>query len=134
MGKTIKQTLLFNASAGDLYEYLTNPKKLSKITGSKATNSMKEGGKFSAWDDYIFGENIQLVPGKRIVQKWACADFPEGSFSKVTYELKKKSEKQTELVFTQTEVPDDLYEDLSIGWNEFYWQPIKDYLEDLMWK
>ena len=52
----------------------------------------------------------------------------------VKIELKKKGEKQTELEFTQDNVPDDFYDDISAGWHEFYWEPIKDYIEDLMWK
>ena len=132
--KTIKQTINFNASVADIYEYLTNPKKLTKITGGKATNDLKVGGKFTAWDGYIQGKNVELVPAKKIVQKWNCADFPEGHFTDVKIELKKKGEKQTELIFTQENVPDDFYDDISQGWHEFYWEPIKDYLEDLMWK
>lgn len=132
--KTIKQTILFNASAPDLYEMLINARKLTKITGGKATNTEKVNGKFSAWDDYISGINVELAPGEKIVQKWTCQDFPNEHFTDVTIELKKKSNKQTELVFTQTNVPDDLYDDISEGWNQFYWEPIRDYIEDLMWK
>lgn len=132
--KTIQQTVLLNANADEVYEMLINPRKLSKITGGKATNSMKEGGKFSAYDDYIKGTNVKLVPGKKIVQNWACDDFPKGQDSLVTIDLVKKGEKQTELVFKHENVPDELFEDLSLGWNEFYWEPMKDHLEDLMWK
>lgn len=132
--KTIKQVILFNCSATDLYDYLINGKKLTKITGGKAANTEKAGGKFSAYDDYISGTNVELVPGKKIVQKWTCADFPDKHFTDVSIELKKKTDKQTELVFTQENVPDDFYDDISEGWNQFYWEPIKDYLEDLMWK
>jgi activator of HSP90 ATPase len=132
--KTINQTITFNAPPQDIYEYIINGRKLTKITGGKATNTEKVGGKFSAWDDYIQGKNVELVPGKKIVQKWTCADFPEGHMTDVKIELKKKGEKQTELVFTQENVPDDFYDDISAGWHEFYWEPIKDYIEDLMWK
>ena len=132
--KTIKQTVLFNASVNDIYEYLISAKKLSKITGGKASNTEKIGGKFSAYDDYIFGTNIELVPGKKIIQKWACQDFPDKTFSDLKIELVKKGEKLTELSFTQENVPDELFEDLSEGWNQFYWEPIQDYLEDLLWK
>jgi len=132
--KTIKQTVLFNGSVADIYEYLTNAKKLSKITGSKATNDLKIKGKFSAYDDYIWGTNVELVPGKKIVQKWTCADFPDGHFTDVKIDFNKKGEKQTELIFIQENVPDEFYDDISLGWNEFYWEPIKDYLEELMWK
>lgn len=132
--KTIKQTITFNAPPQDIYDYFINARKLTKITGGKATNTEKVSGKFTAWDDYIWGTNTELVPGKKIKQKWTCADFPAGHLTDVTIELKKKGEKQTEMVFTQENVPDDFYEDISAGWHEFYWEPIKDYIEDLMWK
>lgn len=131
--KTLKQTIVFDGKIEDIYDALINPRTLTKITGGKATNTQKVGGKFSAYDDYIFGTNIELIQGKKIVQKWACADFPDNHFSTVTFDLVKKSEKQTELIFTQDNLPDDLYEDLAVGWNEFYWEPIKDYLEEKLW-
>ncbi len=132
--KTIKQTILLNASAQDIYDLLINARKLTKITGGKATNTPKVGGKFTAYDDYIIGTNQELIPGKKIVQEWTCQDFPPNHFTDVMIELKEKSDKQTELTLTQSNVPDDFYEDISEGWNQFYWEPIKDYLEDLMWK
>lgn len=132
--KTIKQQLTFNTSAPELYEILINPKKLSKIIGGKVSNDQKNGGKFSAYDDYIFGKNVELVPGKKIVQKWSCADFPEGHMTDLTIELKKITDKQTQVTMTQENVPDDFFEDISLGWNEFYWEPIKDWLLDLLWK
>ena len=132
--KTIKQTITLNASATDVYDYLVNSRKLSTITGAKASNTQKEGGKFSAYDEYIFGTNVSLVPGKKIVQKWACDDFPPKTFSDVTIELKSKGPKQTDVILTQENVPDELFEDLTVAWNEFYFEPIKDYIEDLIWK
>ncbi|MEM0465553.1 MAG: SRPBCC domain-containing protein [Candidatus Pacearchaeota archaeon] len=132
--KTIKQTIQFNCSANDFYEYFINPKKLSKIIGGKVVNSMKVPGKFSSYDNYIKGENIELLPGSKIVQNWTCVDFPDKHFSKVTINIKKKTDKSCEIELIQENVPDDLYEDISLLWNEFYWDPIKDYLEDLIWK
>lgn len=132
--KEIKQTILFNASAADIYEYLTNARKLQKIIGGKVSSDTKPNGKFSHYDGYLFGTFVEAVPGKKIVMKWACEDFPKNQFSDIKIELKAKGPKQTELIFTQTNIPDELYEDLSVGLNEFYWDPIKDHLEDLMWK
>ncbi|MBR9704936.1 hypothetical protein GOV12_05980 [Candidatus Pacearchaeota archaeon] len=132
--KTIKQKVDFNCNCNDLYNYLINPRKLSKIIGGKVTNTQKVGGKFSAYDGYIFGEIIELDPGKKIVLKWACQDFPDKQFSTVNIIFKGKTPKTCEIDFTHDDVPDELFEDLSLGWNEFYWDPIKDYLQDLMWK
>ncbi|MBI2630494.1 SRPBCC domain-containing protein [Candidatus Pacearchaeota archaeon] len=135
--KTIKQTLIFDTNPHNLYEYIINPRKQTKLTNAKATNTMKEGGKFSAYDDYITGTNLKLIPDKKIIQNWTCSDFPPGVFTEVTFELKLKGN-QTELIFTQTGIPDDYYEDLVQGWEEFYWKPIREMLEiekaDALWK
>ncbi len=60
--------------------------------------------------------------------------FSRRSYDRCYNRAKKKSDKQTELIFTQENVPDDFYEDINEGWNQFYWESIKDYIEDLMWK
>lgn len=132
--KEIKKNLAFNCSCDDLYEYLINAKKLSNIIGGKVSNPGKIKGKFSAYDEYIFGENIELIPGKKIVQTWSCLDYPNGQFSKLTIVFKKKTDKTCEIDFILENVPDELYEDIDMLWNEMYFDPIKDYLEDLMWK
>jgi hypothetical protein len=38
-------------------------------------------------------------------------------------------EKGSRLVFLQTGVPDDKYEDIKQGWKDFYWEPLKETLE-----
>ncbi len=125
--KTIKQTVLFNASPAELYEAILNPKIHSEFTGSKATNSQKVGGKFSAYDGYIWGTNLELEKDKKIVQNWACSDFPDGHFSRATFEFKKVGNK-TKLVFTHEGVPEKEFEKISAGWFEFYWAPLKKIL------
>ena len=87
--KTIKQTVLFNASPNDIFEMLMDSKKHSRFTGAPARISRKVVGKISAYEGYIEGENVELVQDKKIVQKWRESDWPEGHFSIATYELKK---------------------------------------------
>jgi activator of HSP90 ATPase len=79
-------------------------KKHSKFTGGKAQISRKVGGKFSAFDGYSEGTNLELVPDKKIVQTWRASDWPEGHYSKVDFSLK-EIPGGTRLTFTQTGVP-----------------------------
>ena len=132
--KQIKLTETFNTSNIELYDILLNARKFSKIMGGKASNPMKVGGKFSYFDDYVSGVNKELVPGKKIVQDWTCEDLPKGTFTKLTIEINKKTEKTTDLILTQDNVPDEFAEDFTEMWKSIYFEPIKDYLEDLMWK
>ena len=126
--KTIRQTVRFRASPQEVWELLMDSKKHAGFTGAEAKISREVGGKFTAYDGWIEGENLELVPGKRIVQKWRGRDWPEGHFSTATFELKKTKE-GTELVFTQTGVPDKEAGHISQGWKEQYWGKMKKALE-----
>lgn len=126
--KTIKQTVTFKASPHDVYEALMDSKKHAKFTGDKALISRKVGGKFSAFDGYSEGTNLELVPDIKIVQTWRASDWPEGLYSKVTYSFKEMTG-GTRLSFTQTGVPAELYEEIEQGWRDYYWAPMKEMLE-----
>ncbi len=103
-------------------------KKHAKFSESKAVISREVGGRFSAYDDYIEGWNVELVPDKKIVQKWRGSDWPEGWYSTASFKLEKTSG-GTKLVFEQSEVPENQYEDIRDGWIEYYWEKMKKTLK-----
>ncbi len=122
--KTIKQSVIFDAKPHEVYEALMDSKTHSKFTESKASISRKQGGKISAYDGWIEGENVKLVNDRKIVQKWRGSDWPEGHLSVATFELKVEAGK-TKLTFTQTDVPEEHYKAISSGWKEHYWDKMK---------
>jgi activator of HSP90 ATPase len=122
--RTIRQTVTFNASPHEVYEMLMDSEKHTEFTESPATISRKVGGRFSTYDDYSTGTNVELVQDRKIVQKWRGSDWPKGHYSIATFELKGAGGK-TKLVFTQIDVPEDQYEAISEGWKEFYWDKMK---------
>jgi activator of HSP90 ATPase len=126
--KNIKQTVSFKAEPHEVYEALMDSKKHSKFSGGKAIISRKVGGKISAYDDYIEGVNVELVPDEKIVQTWRGSDWPEGQFSKVTFKIE-KTPAGSKLTFLQSGVPIEFYEDVKQGWIDWYWTPMKEMLE-----
>jgi activator of HSP90 ATPase len=126
--KDIRQNIFFSASPHDVYEMLMDSKKHSAFTQSKATISRKVGGKISVWDGWAGGKNTKLVKDKEIVQTWRADDWPEGHYSIATFKLARKG-KGTQLTFMQKGVPSDKYRDISDGWMEYYWEPMKEYLK-----
>ena len=126
--KIVKQTATFKASPHEVYEALMDSKKHAKFTGDKATISRKIGGKFSTFDGYSEGINLELIPDNKIVQTWRASDWPEGHYSKVTFSFK-EIPGGTRLTFTQTGVPAKQYDDISQGWRDYYWAPMKEMLE-----
>jgi activator of HSP90 ATPase len=126
--KTIKQSVKFKASPHDVYEALMDAKKHAEFTGGKAIISRKVGGKFNVFDGYATGVNKVLEQDKKIVQTWRADDWPEGHYSKAMFAFA-KDDGGTKVTFTQTGVPDDQYEDVSQGWKDYYWKPMKQMLE-----
>jgi uncharacterized protein YndB with AHSA1/START domain len=128
MCKTIKQKVKFKAAPVTVYELLADSKKHSAVTGKKATISRKIGGTFSAGVNRSSGINVDLVPGKRIVQAWRDARFPEGIFSMAAFALSETRDGGTELVLTHRGVPKALIPETEQKWRELYWERIKAYL------
>lgn len=129
--KTIKQKVLLQANPASVYKALMNSKEHSKFTESEVNIKDKAGSKFTAYDGYIEGKNIELVKGKKIVQNWKAneSNWPEGHYSLVTFNLKKKGN-STELNFIHSEVPSANAKSLSNGWKKFYWAPMKEYFKN----
>lgn len=126
--KPIRQSITFKASPHEVYEMLMDSKKHSIFTEAKAVINRKIGGKFIAYDGYIDGINLELVPNRRIVQKWRASDWLKNHYSTIIFELKKSND-GTQLIFTQTGVPEEHHETISKGWVEHYWDKMKEILE-----
>jgi activator of HSP90 ATPase len=126
--KTISQTVTFKASPHEVYEMLMDSKKHSELTMSKAQISKEVGDKFSIYEGDIEGVNLELVQGRKIVQSWRYSDWPEGHYSQATFLLEEIKD-GTRLTFTQTGVPEEHYDDIAQGWHDYYWEPMKELLE-----
>ncbi len=126
---TLKQKVIIPATPQQIYDAFTDPKKHSAFTGSKATGKPEIGKKFTAWEGYIFGKYLALEPAKRIVQEWQTTEWPQG-YPPSRFELAFKAVAEgTEITMTHSNIPRQQEEELAEGWNEFYWNPLKDYFK-----
>lgn len=129
MCKTIKQTVKFKASPQTIYDLLVDPKKHSAFTKHAAKNGKKIGTPFTSYSGFVRGLNVDLAPGKRVVQAWRTKDFPIGIFSMATFNLKKSGKGATELTLIHRGVPKELIPITEKAWRDYYWARIKSYLE-----
>jgi activator of HSP90 ATPase len=127
--KDITQTIEFDCSAHEIYESFMDAKKHSDFTAGKVEMSREVGGTFSIYDGGIHGSNIELVPDTKIVQLWRFeySDWPIDYFSTITLDLKEANGK-TVLNFTHTGIPEQYADDIADGWNQYYWDAIKEKL------
>ena len=87
--KTIRQSVTFPATPHEVYELLMDSGKHARFIGAKARISRNINGAISAYDGYIDGKNLELVPDKKIIQSWRGSDWPEGHYSKAVFSLNK---------------------------------------------
>ena len=114
------------ASPQEVYHAWLSSKGHSAMTGSAASVSDQVGGEFEAWDGYIHGKNIELVPNQRIVQAWRTSEFSDDEPDSQIEITLEPVEGQTKLTLKHTGLPPHggQYED---GWVESYFEPMKAY-------
>jgi len=129
MAKSIKQIVKFDAPSEVVYSLLMDSKKHSAFSEAPAKVSNKIGGKVSCYGGYIDAINVELNPGKKIIQAWRGSDWKAGDWSIVVYNLKNKG-KKTELTFEQHGIPNEHAKHINKGWHEHYWVKMNDYIND----
>lgn len=128
---TITQKVLIpKVTPKQVYDAFVDPKKHSEFTGAEATGKPVVGGKFTAWNQYITGQFVELKDGERVVQEWMSTDFPNGygpSRLELTFCAVPKG---TEISMVHSNVPKEIAQDAANGWVEFYWEPMKQYFKN----
>ena len=125
--KIFSQKVSFKAAPHEVYELLMDSKKHAQFSGGEAKVSRKVGGKFSVYDGYATGKNLELIPDQKIVQTWIGSDWTKGEASEVTFEIT-PTKTGCILIFTHKNVPAEHAASIKQGWIDFYWKPMKEML------
>ena len=88
------------------------------------------GAEVSAWDGYISGRNLELVPGQRIVQSWRTSEFADEQGDSVITILLQEADEGTLLTLEHSNVPDEQRSYEETGWQENYFEPMVVYFTD----
>jgi uncharacterized protein YndB with AHSA1/START domain len=120
---------MLNSAPQEVYEALMDSKKHKEFTGSEAKIGDRVGDESNGWDGHVFGKNLELLPGKKIVQEWTTTEWPKGyPTSRLEITLTKK-DGGTELKMFHSKVPVEQREEYAEGWKSYYWEPLKAYFE-----
>ncbi|GAB4819096.1 hypothetical protein N2152v2_006142 [Parachlorella kessleri] len=105
-GSQIKLTEKFYASARDIYDCLTDPRRIMAYTQSPAEAQPSPGGKLVMFGGSVQGEFKELQPPNRVVMNWRFSSWEEGCTSQVTITIEEKDKGNTVLKLTQTGIPE----------------------------
>jgi len=120
-------TAVIPASAREVYDAWLDSLAHSEMTGGRANMSAEIGAEFSAWDGYITGRNLQLVPGERIVQSWRTTKFPEDHEDSTITVTLEEGDAGTLLTLSHSNVPEGHLGYEQGGWQKSYFEPMIAY-------
>jgi|JI6StandDraft_1071083.scaffolds.fasta_scaffold03195_12 activator of HSP90 ATPase len=125
----IFQVIELENTVTEVYQALTDPALLSRLTGMTAQMDTQEGGKFHAWNNKSHGVIMRLIENTRIVQSWRHDDFPDGFYSIVIFDME-STETGSRVSFNHIGVPEDSAGWLTETWKRDFWVPLKEHLSD----
>jgi uncharacterized protein YndB with AHSA1/START domain len=115
------------ASPKEIYDAWLDGRRHAQMTGTqKASASTRVGGKFTAWDGYINGRNLELVLGRKIVQAWRTTEFTEADEDSVITVILAKAARGTRVTLRHSHVP-NTHTGYRTGWGDHYFAPMKAY-------
>jgi uncharacterized protein YndB with AHSA1/START domain len=123
MPYTFTLTTTIPASPEEIYQAWLDSLAHSEMTGGAANMSEQLGAEVSAWDGYIRGRNLELVPGARIVQSWRTSEFADEHGDSVITILLEEADEGTLLTLEHSNVPDEQRSYEEAGWQENYFEP-----------
>ncbi len=125
--REFKTTIKVRATDEEVYAALTKPFAIELWTGYPATMSTEAGSEFELWEGDICGRNIRFEENQLIEQEWY---FEQEEASIVTIKISKISSNKTSIYVRQTNIPDDMFENISEGWKDLYLASLRHFLED----
>lgn len=114
------------ADPEEVFAALANPFQIELWSGYPADMKPEAGYVFSLWEGDITGVNLEVVPNKRLVQEWFFGEQDEQSIVRITL---KKAGGRTLLDLNHTNIPEDVYEEITEGWRDYYLGSVKSMLE-----
>ena len=124
--KTYTQNYFIKATPEEIYTALTNPFTIELWTGQPAVMEEKEGIEFSLWNGDIVGKNLEFEKNRKIVQEWYFGDQENPSIVTI---LLIKTKKGAKVKLTHENIPDIAYENMKMGWDDFYFGNLKRFFE-----
>jgi activator of HSP90 ATPase len=115
------------ASPEVVYDAWLDTAEHSAMTGAGAKIVNSVGGAYSAWDGYITGKTVELIPAKRIVQSWRTTKFGAADTDSAIIVELAPTKNGARLTLTHSGVPDGQTSYENGGWQDNYFAPMKAY-------
>ena len=131
MRNVIHQSVVLPASAEKLFEMYMNPATHQAFTGAAVEIGDKRGSEFKAFGGALTGTILEVIKPRLIIKSWRSINFmAEDPDSTLILSFTPESDKgRIDLV--HLDVPEQDYDGVNQGWENFYWTPWRTYLASI---
>ena len=130
MTPTIVQSVVFSASAKELYDIYLDAKRHAACTGGKVKISTKAGGAvFRRLMESYHRRTLWTIPGQMIVQRWRSKSWKKSDPDSILVFDISSADKKGRIDLVHVNVPEQSdHAGVTNGWKKYYWTPLKAYL------
>ena len=114
------------AAPETVYSAWLNSEEHARMTGDSARVSAVVGEPFEAWGGYIQGKNLELEPGKRILQAWRTSEFDDSDADSTLEIVFTPEGSGTRVTIHHSALPPHGMQ-YQQGWIDSYFTPMKEY-------
>jgi activator of HSP90 ATPase len=121
--------VILPATSRALFETYLDPDSHKAVTGADVVIGAERGADFQAFDGMLRGTILAVIRPTLIVQSWRSVAFnaedPDSTL--VLTFTPEGNEGRIDIV--HLDIPDHDYDGVNEGWDKYYWQPWRRYLE-----
>ena len=123
MRSVVSQSIVLPAAAATLYQTYVDPVRHAELTGAPVEIGIEPGAVFRAYNGAITGTILCVRPPLLVVQSWRSIKFlatdPDSTLI-LTF-VPHGRDGRIELI--HLDVPQQDYQGVTAGWENFYWNP-----------
>jgi hypothetical protein len=106
-----------------------NPVTHEAITGAPVDIGAERGAKFKAFDGNLTGTMIEVIKPRLLVKSWRSVHFlDEDPDSTLILSFTPEGD-EGRIDLIHLDVPDQDFDGVSQGWEQYYWTPWRNYLK-----
>jgi activator of HSP90 ATPase len=129
MRSVIQQTVVLPASAEALFDMYLDPAAHGAWSGGEVEIQAEPGAEFRAFDGALWGQVLEIVRPRLIVQSWRSQAFHASDPDSTLILCFTDEDSEGRIDLVHIDVPDHDYDDVVEGWQKYYWTPWREYLE-----
>ena len=131
MRSIIYQTVVLPAPAEALFEMYLDPSFHQAITGAPVVIGDEREAPFEAFNGSLTGTTIEVVRPTLVVQSWRSENFKDTDPDSTLILSFTPEGNEGRIDLIHLDVPDQAYDGVNQGWEQYYWEPWRMHLSDI---